>query len=610
MTPQLFQNRPYQDEALDAAWTSFHDRQLYRQIIVLPTGTGKTVVFAGLRRRFDDWFCQFPESHRKVLVLAHREELLDQAADKFAHVNPDLYVDIEQAGRSASPMSDVVIASVPTLAARSGKRMGKFDPEQFRIVVQDEAHHAIAPSFRRVYEYFGFLPPADWRVPPKAPNADVALQYQRQRLAHWDAQHPRRNLLIGVTATVQRGDKIGLEAIFQDIVYHKNIREMVEDGYLCRLRGYRVNSTTSLDMVHIRAGDFSQDELAEAVDTYERNILAVKAYQEYAPGRKAIVFTVNVQHAVDMAQVFREAGVSAAAIHGGMAHDERKQILRDFHDNTLRVVTNCAILTEGFDEPSVDCIIHARPTQSALLYTQMSGRGTRLSPDKRDCLIIDITDVTRKHSLISAPELFGLPADFDLEGGDAIDACYQIEELKKQHKSLNANTAKSLKELQTQAEEIDLLEAAQQRINQTAQLTWVRGNEQVYYLAFANVQNGKHEWLELRRTPSNKWMPVRTDMQRPPVPVGSAYDTIEEGLAAAEAWLKAHNPESYRVKSISSSWRNEPATQNQRNMLSHLGFGDTFDDLTKGKASIMIDVLMRQHRRNVLQNKGLLHAAA
>ena len=376
--------RSYQRQCLERL------RQRYREgkrrlLVSLPTGTGKTVIFA-----------QFPHYFRmkkRLLVLAHREELLEQARQKFHDADPTLGVEVEQAGRHASAECKVVIASVPTLGRAASTRLAALDPQDFYLIVADEAHHAVAKSYRAIFEHFGLFA----------------------------ADTPR--MLVGFTATPRRGDQQGLGEVFEEIAYSRSLEEMIRERFLCPVAGWRVTSDVNLDAVQVRGGDFVESQLARAVDVAERNALLLRAYQDLARHRRCIVFCVNVAHARDVATRFREAGIRAAAVWGAMPKEERRTTLAQLSRGALEVVTNCNVLTEGFDEPRVDCILMGRPTRSRLLYAQMVGRGTRLHPEKSDLLVIDVADNTRQHTLAGlhvlfdlSPALGGPPEDQDTAG--------------------------------------------------------------------------------------------------------------------------------------------------------------------------------------------------
>src|SRR2546426_3819363 len=238
--------RPYQTEALMSVRDAYKAGKR-RVIVSLPTGTGKTVVFA--------YFPSALKMRKRLLVLAHREELLIQAQDQFRSIDSDLKVEIEQAGERASADAQVVVASVPTLA-RTASRLSQLHPDDFSIIVVDEAHHAVAPSYRRIFDHFGLF-------------ASGTVRY-----------------LVGFTATPRRGDKQGLGEVFEEVCYARDLREMIAEGYLSRIRGWRVDTDLSLDSVKVSHGDFVESQLSRVVNTGSRNSLLVKAYRDLADRRR------------------------------------------------------------------------------------------------------------------------------------------------------------------------------------------------------------------------------------------------------------------------------------------------------------------------------------
>ncbi|MDI6807248.1 MAG: DEAD/DEAH box helicase, partial [Candidatus Aenigmarchaeota archaeon] len=315
--------RDYQEEALFAVDQS-PDQRIYNPYIELPTGSGKTIIFGeGARRRG----C-------RTLIFAHTDELIQQAYDKLHTVWPEAEIGIVKADRNEVD-AEVIIGSVQTLSRPARLRELKKD---FGFIVTDEVHHSAAPSYLRIYDYF---------------------------------ELPRKETLsLGVTATPFRGDRKPLEA-FSGPVYRKLIKEMIEAGWLCDLRGIAVDTSIDLDEVRMFGEDFLESDLSRVVNSPNRNELIVEAYLKYARDRKlTLCFTVDVQHALDLAETFREAGISAEAIHGKMGVEERRKILERFHNQETKVITNCQVLTEGYDEPGIDCIILGRPTMSILLHYQ------------------------------------------------------------------------------------------------------------------------------------------------------------------------------------------------------------------------------------------------
>jgi len=355
--------RPYQEDALRAIEAAA-GAGITRQLVALPTGAGKTVVFAHLARRRGG----------RTLILAHRDELIRQAADKVRLVDPTARIGVVKAEHDEHDRP-VVIASVQTLT--HPRRLARLTTPYDTIIV-DEAHHAAAASYRAILEHCGTFGPSG-------------------------------PLTVGFTATPDRGDGVGLDNVFGRIVFDRTILELMEDGYLCDLRALRVLLDADLGGLHSRGGDFVAAESAAALLDADAPAHIVAAYLEHAADRKALVFTPTVAVAEAVAAAFRETGVAAEALDGTTPTGERRAILARFHGGETRVVANCAVLTEGFDEPTVDCIVIARPTRSRGLYQQMIGRGTRRAPGKGDCLILDVVGATNRHDLVTTASLFGLP---------------------------------------------------------------------------------------------------------------------------------------------------------------------------------------------------------
>lgn len=364
--------RPYQVEAI-AAIEEAERRGVRRPLLGLPTGTGKTVIFAALIRKRGG----------RALVLAHRDELLTQATDKIRQIDPGARMGLVKAEANEIE-APVVVASMQTLARQS--RLARL-PRQFETVVVDEAHHATADSYRRVLE--------------------------------WTADSP---LVLGVTATPERADNASLGEVWDEVVYSRSLLEMIRAGYLVDLRGLRVRLDVDFSRLRVSHGDFVDTEAAAVLTAADAPAHACAAYLEHAAGRKALLFTPTVELAHLMAEAFRDGGVSAEAVDGSLPLEERRAILARLRSGETQVVANCAVLTEGFDEPSVDCVIIARPTRSRILYVQMIGRGTRTFPNKSDCLVIDLVGATERLDLLTLPRLFGLGDAQALEGRTVVEA--------------------------------------------------------------------------------------------------------------------------------------------------------------------------------------------
>jgi superfamily II DNA or RNA helicase len=351
--------RPYQREAIDAvrvAWEGEHNRVA----IILPTGSGKTVVLSHMAA----------EEPGRTLILAHRQELVDQAAAKLAAIAPDLNVGVEMANRRAGEESRAVVASVQTLA--SPKRIGKWARNAFSQVIVDECHHSITDTYTDILQYFGCY--SDTRT-------------------------------LGVTATLARGDKAGLGSVWQSVAYTRSILEMIADGYLVNPRGISVPIDIDLAGVNISDGDYAAGALGDALTGAHFELAVAQAYVEHAGGRPGIVFTPTVATAQAAAKALRERGVKAEAVWGDMDPGARRAAINGLRDGTVDVLANCQILTEGTDIPRAEVAIMARPTRSAPLFTQMCGRVLRPYPGKTEALVIDIVGITADHKLCTLMDL-------------------------------------------------------------------------------------------------------------------------------------------------------------------------------------------------------------
>jgi superfamily II DNA or RNA helicase len=356
-------------------------------VVALPTGSGKTVIFSELARL----------ATRPVLVLAHRSELVAQAADKLGRAigDPKL-VGIEQGSSHAQAPSKAVVASLRSLHPKRLTALRKrFD---FGLVIYDECHHAAADDNRRVLEGLGCFGP-DWT-----------------------------GTLLGFTATPSRADGKPLQDIFEEMVYHQPLLQMIHDGFLASLRGFRVETAADLRMVGPAGQDLDVEALAEAVDIESRNALVARSIQELARDRRTIAFCVNIAHATHLARTLNQMGIRTGIVHGKLAKTDRAQVLQDFRQGHLQAITNVGVLTEGFDDPEVSCIAMARPTRSEGLYAQCVGRGTRLFSGKTDCMVLDFVDLSDL-SLVALPTLAGLPGALDLQGTDLAEAEQRLGQL-------------------------------------------------------------------------------------------------------------------------------------------------------------------------------------
>ena len=382
--------REYQTRATKAA----HDaiaRGRRRIIQALATGLGKSVIAAMLIR----------ERGGRALLLAHRDELCRQLVDKVRTVWPEARVGVVKAEED-DYRAQVVVASVQTLVrpTRLARLIGQDGqaqlfhdgPAGFATVVVDECHHAPAESYVTVLRGLGCF----------------------------DSDGP---VTVGYTATPERGDDKGLAEVFEEIVFEMGILDGIRQGYLCNLKAKQIKLAADFGKLHVRAGEFRDDETADMLMEANAPQHAATAYAEHANGRPALVFTPTVAVASAMEGAFRAAGITAEHAHGEMPIDQRRAILRRLATGETMVVPNAALFTEGTDLPNVACIVVAKPTRSRPAYVQMVGRGTRLYPSKQDCLILDLVGAATRHDLTTMASLFDVSPEAAEAGVvQAIDA--------------------------------------------------------------------------------------------------------------------------------------------------------------------------------------------
>ena len=341
--------RPYQEEARQAVQTEW-DQGNDRTLLVLPTGCGKTIVF-----------CKIAEDRvrqgERGLILAHRGELLDQAADKLFQAT-GLRCAVEKAEQSClGAWERITVGSVQSLQRE--KRLEQFDPDYYQFIIVDEAHHALSDSYQRVLERFS--------------NAHV----------------------LGVTATPDRGDKRDLGQFFQSLAYEYTLPKAIKEGYLCPIKAQTIPLQLDIAGVGIQSGDFKAGDLGTALDPYLEQIA-----QEMATAcmdRKTVVFLPLVKTSQKFRDILNAHGFRAAEVNGNSS--DRAEVLADFEAGRYNVLCNSMLLTEGWDCPPVDCIVVLRPTKIRSLYCQMVGRGTRLAPGKDHLLLLDFLWHTERHEL-------------------------------------------------------------------------------------------------------------------------------------------------------------------------------------------------------------------
>jgi superfamily II DNA or RNA helicase len=579
--------RDYQEKA-KAAVLAARDRGLHRVMVVMPTGTGKTSLFASLVDDFERVY------HENSLVVAHRSELLHQAANRIRLIAPRLRVGIEGGPLTADGDDQVIVAGVQSVGRPDSKRLTWFHPG---LLIMDEGHHAPADTWQNVLRRFG--------------------------------SYEGTCFTLAVTATDHRMDNKPLHghesAIFEDVVFRYNLRQAVADGWLVDLRGYRVATGTDLTKVKKVRGDYHQADLARAVNTEERNYTAFRHWSDIARDRRTIVFCVDVQHAKDVAALFKSEHVAAEHVDGTMKAEVREGVMRRFANGTTQVLVNVDVATEGFDVPHVACVLMLRPTQSWGLYAQMAGRGVRTLPGvvdehdnpshrrqgilnsaKPDCIVIDVVDLAGKFSLVGPDEkeekkvatpasvagLVGLPADFDLQGHSIFETAKYADDLGPIQKAQMFRRPMSFDDLDTVLTEVDLLRelSIPEEIMGHSALAWLKVGDGEYALPCGSKGLERDRMARITIDPLGRCSLVLSSslMDYPPFPLG---EDLGKAFDEADHFIKLTWSDCALIVRADAKWRDQKPTDRQIDSLKRLGVSDEFIALcaTAGQARALIE---------------------
>lgn len=522
--------RPYQQQAIDSVFDA-EARGVRCQALVLATGLGKTVIFSHLIARRGG----------RALVLCHREELIQQAAQKIMAVQPGARVGVVR-GEIDQHHADIVIASVPTLSRERRLRRLRAD---FNTVIVDECHHAAAASYERIFKH---IAPAD-------------------------------PLLVGVTATPDRADGKGLDKWFSEVVFEMSILDGIQQGWLCNLEGKLIHlKDADFSKVHVKKGDYDLSELEVIMQAANWHEHVANAWTEHARERKTVIFVPKVAMAHALADQIRSMGGRAEAIDGTMDRALRRSVLKRLGTGQTNVIVNCAVLTEGFDEPSLSCVIMARPTKSRGLYVQCVGRGLRLHDSKENCLVLDMVGVSQRHDLVTLASLAGTEKLKD--GENFTEAKQRAEEEQKEAEEKAA----------AEKEEAERLEAelAAKRVELLRQNNPIEKKRQpeFYWQQSINHWRTLHVRdrmiVAVRPMVDGNW--IATDRKS----FRAICATAEECQQKAEAFART-----LFFGGQNAAWRSKPASEKQIKLMTklHIRFAS---NVSMGEASDLIDARFKK----------------
>lgn len=525
----------------------------------------------------------FPKA-TQTLILAHRQELVEQAARHCSNAYPTKTIEVEMGSIHSSGYADITIASVQSII--SGDRMSKFDPSRFKLVLVDEAHHIVAKGYMKTLAHFGLAETPTNTVTP---------------------------VLVGVSATLSRFDGLRLGAAIDQIVYHKDYIDMIGENWLSDVIFTTVETEADISKVkHASTGDFQPGELSKVINTEQINKTTVRSWLTKAKERKStMVFCVDLAHVASLTNTFRTHGIDARFVTGDTHRAERSARLDAFRAGEFPVLVNCGVFTEGTDVPNIDCVLLARPTKSRNLLVQMIGRGMRLHPGKKNCHIIDMV-ASLSTGIVTTPTLFGL------DPSELVDEA-SVEDLKSIQERQEAEVVREdqAAEVQTLHEDshtaprkvlfidydsvYDLIDdnVGERHIRAISNHAWVNigaerwilTNRDGSYLRLEKVEGDDgavYQVLEVERIPPNAGAKAPF---RAPREVARAV-TFQDAVHAADTYAAEKYP--HMFISHRQDWRRKPATDGQLAFLNKLRpqeYQLEAGSLTKGKAGDMITKL-------------------
>jgi ATP-dependent helicase IRC3 len=519
-----------------------------RQLVSMATGLGKTVAFANLPQHM-------PKSSQMVMI-AHREELVEQGAQKIAKWNPSLSIGVEMGKLRADGREDVIVGGVQSLGLPNSTRLSKIDPRRCCFLIIDECHRSTEATYGRVIDHC--------------------------------LQNPAATL-VGFTATPNRADGKAMGSVYQEIVFKYGMLNGVQDGWLVEPHGIQLYTQTDISNVGTSNGDYNKQELSRAVNTPGRNEAIVRAWIEHCWPRQTVVFCVDVQHSKDLCAVFVRNGVRAAAVWG--KDTDRKTKIDALRRGELDVILCCQLLIEGFDYWGIECVVLAAPSKSQGKIVQEVGRGTRmqegvenmllwrrlglLTPDiKQNLLVVDCCDNTGRHSLVTLPSLFGLNPKMDLKGQSIVDAVKAVEGAQKQFPNVDFSGLKDVSQLRSYIQAADLWKVRfAEETKDISELQWTKRGDGSYRILLP-----KGEYFSIREDMvgnySVKGVLVGNEFRE------KGFTNLSEAVGYAEKQITTVTPDVLKLLRIKGEkWMSGPVSPKQRPHL--LKFGITESQIAR-----------------------------
>lgn len=497
----MIQLRDYQKEAIDIIMQCKN-----RGLIVLPTGSGKTIIFSKISSLIKN----------RVLIVVPSTELREQTIDKLKMIDSSLDIGSVQAQLDEVD-SKIIVSTRQSLTHKKSNRIERMlQNGDFELVIFDEIHQAVGQVKKIINKI----------------NKNAKI--------------------LGFTATPFN---IELFDIFPEIIYQKTLLDMIMKDYLIEPKALMITTNTNISNVKTVAGEFNQKQLEQVVNNEERNKLIVEAYKKYASDRKStIVFATGIDHSRALSEIFNEYGIYCKSIDSTLEKEDREKILQEFKSGKLPVLCNCNILSTGFDHPPIDCIMFCRPTKSKTLYVQILGRGLRVSPEtnKENCLVIDFNDITKKHDLMSISDVFNV----NIKSGKTLKEA--IKEFQQEQKEQEILEEQRRKEIELHAKEIKLLNKQLKERFSEAYYDWFRVDNFTYALS---INSDNHYVITQKDDNLFEVYRICTEKYKNSVEFIESGSNLFEIIEEVENNLMKY-PTSFSYRN--AEWKLHPATKKQK----------------------------------------------
>lgn len=546
-----YQLREYQKECIESIRDHFNSGAT-KGICHLCTASGKTVLFSALKKELN--------LSKRILVLAHRKELLTQAAEKMKAANPECSIAIDQ-GTNKPNGEDILCSSIPTLGrGENNSRLLTYNPQDYSLVIWDEIHHISEDnsSYLNIYNYF--------------------------------IKHFPEIRMLGFTATVERMDGYDISDLLGPIIYSYPLQRGMQEKYIIDvIKAFKVTTSCDISQVKSAYGDFMIGELSAAINVEDRNNLILKAYKEYAGDRQTLVFCSDVAHTNSVNNLFVSNGIKSEVIIGTTEEEIRKDAIARYMNCDTKVLISRDCLGEGADLVPTSCLIMGRPTKSSLVMTQQIGRGLRLCESKKDLLILDICDIVGRVPIQTATSILGgLHPAFDCAGGDIHTVSERVHRIQKLNPNCDISNCKSLKEIEIKLQEIvDLFNfEIDADVNMLSNYRWIKLPDSSYALPI------EKSFMQIKQTDFGVYK-----IYHDKIPINNQEYSFHNSFKIGDKWVREHYHDNLPLIKNKASWHDRSISQPQLRILKSFNIPqEKINSLNRKEASQLISKLIIERR--------------